>query len=87
MRSYALTLAMLLVFIPASMSHAAVDVTRFSGEFVRGTGKPVTEVRRFPGIAGSATIKLYNGGGQGSTGKRISSASVAVNGAVVFGPS
>jgi Tol biopolymer transport system component len=87
MRNHARIIAMLLVIVPAGMSHAADDVTRFTGEFVVKTGKPVTEVRKFQGTAGPATLKLYNGADRCSWGKRVSGAWVSVNGVRVFRPS
>jgi hypothetical protein len=86
MRSYARIASMILVFIAASMSHATGGVARFSGVFVLATGNSVTEVRKFQGIAGPATLMLSNGGDQCSKAQRVSSAWATVNGAVVFPP-
>ncbi len=76
----------LTVFLYAN-SHAAVMLKCFTGEFVRGTGKPVVESLSFSGIFGQATIRLFNGGTQGSLGERVSSSTVRVNGTIVFGSS
>jgi Tol biopolymer transport system component len=77
---------MLLVLVTAGMSHAEDCVTRFTGELAVKTGKPVTEVRKFSGKAGPATLKLYNGAGRCSWAKRVLGAWVSVNGDVVFHP-
>jgi Tol biopolymer transport system component len=86
MRSFARKAAMLLVFVSAGMSHAAEDMTRFSGELVLGAGKPVMQVRKFEATAGPATLKLYNGSGRCSWWKRVSGAWISINGDRVFSP-
>ena len=68
----------LISFIPA-ISSAAALVTVFGGDFVRESGKPVTKIEYFFGIAGPAVISLINNG--------ISSADISVNGAEIFSPS
>ncbi len=87
MGKFSLLLAILLTAFLHANSHATVMVKCFTGEFVRGTGKPVVESHTFSGMNGQATIKLFNGGPQGTAAKRVSSSTVRVNGAIVFGPS
>jgi Peptidase family M23 len=77
----------LLIPLAATTSHATVDVVCFEGEFIRGAGKPITELRTFPGISSPATVKLWNGGAQDSDTERVSSSTVTLNGNVIFGPS
>ena len=77
--------AVLLIVAPA---YAIVNVQCFNQDFIRGTGKPVTETLTFPGIRGSATIKVYNGDQNDSgKGERVSSAVITVHGVDVFGTS
>ena len=64
MRRHAVKAAVFLVFASVGLSHACDGVTRFYGEFVRKSGKPVLEVRKFQATAGPATLKLYNGSGR-----------------------
>ncbi len=76
----------LLVLVPLalgclSVSHAAVMVTRFEGDFTRQPGTPRVEERSFPAAEGPATLTLR------SLNHETASAEVRVNGTRVFSPS
>lgn len=75
-------ITLLLVFSVSVSS--AVEVTCFSGEFVRGTGSPVVKTENLPGVIGSATLRVYNGAEDDSF-ERVSSSIVKVNGVNVLG--
>ena len=87
-KNFFISLIVLFFLIPmtAAISLAAVDITDFSGDFVRSTSGPVTETNFFPGMAGPAIITIYNGGVQDSTTERASSSEILVNGVLIFGP-
>lgn len=73
----------LLVLMLAPTSYAA-QVVNFSSAFARGKGSPTVEQKRFPGVAGPATIEVVNGGLGDTATEKVSSAVVRVNGAVIF---
>ena len=79
MKRYGLFLTILLVLLSPVISQATVDVVCFDGEFIRGTGTPVTVSETFPGISGSATIRIYNGGAEDTDTEKVSSSTVSVN--------
>ncbi len=87
MRKLSLLPAILLAFFFYGNAQATVLVNRFAGEFVRGAGKAVTESLTFQGTQGQATLRVFNGGDEGPPAQRVSSSTVRVNGAIVFGPS
>lgn len=87
MRKYTALAAVLLVAVSVDLSLTCDGLTRFTGEFVVKTGKPVTEVRKFQATAGPATLKLYNGSGRCSRAKRVMGSWVGVHGKRVFCPS
>jgi hypothetical protein len=72
-------------FLVASSSeaYAAVDVICFNDVFQRKIGVPQYEKKVFPGIAGTATVKVYNGDGSGWL-DRANIANVLINGKVLF---
>ena len=76
---------MLLVGMTTSVQ-AGVEVTCFEGIFERATGVPVAETVNFPGIAGPATIRVYNGA-EDDEAEKVSSSIISVNGNVVFSSS
>ncbi len=59
--------------------------------YVRQTGKPIQVVASFSmtDLTTSYTLKIYNGGSpqSGTTGERVSSAEIDLNGKLIFGPS
>jgi hypothetical protein len=59
----------------------------FEEDSERDTGEPVTESYTFTATEGDAVIRLFNGGIEDPDGIRISSATVTLNGDLVFGPS
>lgn len=84
MKRFTFLLGLVFLFAFAYASYAAVDVTVLNETFVRGTGTPITETRTFPGVSGTAIIKLYNGSATDSTIEKVSSSIITVNGQVVF---
>lgn len=88
MKRCACFLAVVFVLFFAGTSNALVDVELLSPTTcIRGTGAPVTETFTFPGLSCPATVKLWNGGIEDNSVKRVSSSMVTVNGQVVFGSS
>lgn len=75
---------MLLSFLVSVCS--AVEVTCLSEKnFIRGKGKPITEVVAFPGVAGPAILKISNGAVDDFY-KKVSSAVISINGVDVATP-
>ncbi len=82
-------MVMVVLFGFISIVHAQVEVQCLPmTEFVRGAGDPVLSAPiSFPGIAGPATLKVYNGAVDGTdTTERVSSSKVLINGTDVLGP-
>ena len=86
MKKLSLLIAFMLLVGMATSVQADVEVTCFDGIFERATGAPVAETVNFPGIAGSATISVYNGAEDDSY-EKVSSSIISVNGNVVFSSS
>ena len=84
MKKCGLFLAVILVLLWAGTSDALVQ---FEITCIRGTGEPVTETFTFDAFGGPATVKLWNGSLEDSDAEKVSSATVTVNGEVIFGPS
>jgi len=62
----------------------AVEITCFDETFVRGDGAPVTEYVTFPGISGSAVLKIENGAADGVY-EKVSSSIISINGVDIIG--
>lgn len=75
------------VVVSAVMCHGSVEVSLLNQTFVRDTGKPILESSTFPALYGSATIRIYNGGIQDALAEKVSSATISINGQVIFSPS
>ncbi|RPI51314.1 MAG: hypothetical protein EHM49_07340, partial [Deltaproteobacteria bacterium] len=84
MKKCVLFLASALVLLWAVTSDAIVQ---FEVTCVRDTGKPVKETFAFTAFGGPATVKLWNGGLVDSDAEKVNSATVTVNGEVIFRPS
>ena len=73
-----ITFLLLLVFCVGVSS--AVEVTCYSGKFIRGTGSPITEtVSGIPGIVGPGLLRVYNGAEDDSV-EKVSSSILMFNG-------
>jgi hypothetical protein len=72
------------LFLVTAVSYATVEVKVFDNTFIRGKGKPVSEIKTFPGESGTAIIKVYNGGLDSVKKARVSSAVIKINGEVIF---
>ena len=83
MKKLSLLIAFMLLVGMTTSVQAGVEVTCFEGIFERATGAAVAETVNFPGIAGSATIRVYNGAEDDET-EKVSSSIISVNGNVVF---
>lgn len=77
------TILMLLGFLVGVSS--AVELTCFEDSFVRGSGQPITKYRSFPGIAGPAILKIYNGADDDSY-EKVSSSIISINGIDIATP-
>ena len=86
MKKLSLLITFMLVVGMTTSVQATVDVTCFDGIFERATGVPVAETVYFPGIAGYATIRVYNGA-KDDEAEKVSSSIISVNGNVVFSSS
>ena len=86
MKSLLIILAILIGFFIPAPSGAAVLVQLLDQTFIRGTGEPRTEFSSFPSGNGQVTISLLNGAAN-SDRDRVSSASIEINGQVIFAPS
>ena len=86
MKKLSLLIAFMLLVGMATSVQADVEVTCFDGIFERATGAPVAKTVYFPGIAGPATIRVYNGAEDDSY-EKVSSSIISVNGNVVFSSS
>ncbi|MFH0892117.1 MAG: S8/S53 family peptidase [Candidatus Falkowbacteria bacterium] len=88
----------LISFVPKTVD-AAVDITTFSGNFVRECGRPASETHAFSGVAGQAVVKIWNGTNIDCTNvrfrklcrlknffRKVTSASLYINDNLVFGP-
>lgn len=71
-------ISLILLLTVLSGTSYAVEVTCFSGEFIRQKGSPIVETRNFPGVIGSAILKVYNGADD-DTYERVSSSIINVN--------
>jgi hypothetical protein len=80
MKKNGILLAGVLTLIFCSIAYGMVEWKILSSEkFIGGKGKPVSETFTFSALGGQAILKLTN--------KRVSSASVHLNGQAVFGSS
>lgn len=80
MRKQGLFLAGIFALFFATTGHGMVQWEVFGPTTcIRGKGKPATEIFTFSALGGQATLKLTN--------RKVSSATVTLNGQVVFGPS
>ena len=86
MKKLSLLIAFMLLVGMATSVQADVEVTCFDGIFERAAGSPVAETVYFPGIAGSATIRVYNGAEDDET-EKVSSSIISVNENVIFSSS
>ena len=83
MKKLSLLIAFMLLVGMTTSVQAGVEVTCFEGIFERATGAAVAETVNFPGIAGSATIRVYNGAEDDSF-EKVSSSIIMVNGVGVL---
>jgi len=74
--------ALIPVFV--SIAPAAAQMTLFDGTFTRQQGTPVAAHATFAGAGSAATITLLNGGSDRSPGRRVSAATIRLNGRTVF---
>ena len=80
MRKQGLFLAGIFALFFATTCHGMVQWEVFGPTTcIRGKGKPATEIFTFSALGGQATLKLTN--------RKVSSATVTLNGQMVFGPS
>ena len=86
MKKLSLLIAFMLLVGMTTSVQAGVEVTCFEGIFERTTGAAVAETVNFPGIAGAATIRVYNGAEDDSY-EKVSSSIISVNENVVFSSS
>jgi uncharacterized protein YjdB len=88
MKNVAYLLVLSLIIFGVGESNASIQLNSLSlTKFVRGTGEPITSIKKFSGIAGPAKIKLVNGDLKDASIERVSSAIIDLNGVLVFGPS
>ena len=78
-----LSLSLLFIFALLVESAIAVEITNYDGKFVRGAGAPVTKTVTFPGVEGTAVLKLFNGA-EDDTLEKVSSSIIKVNGVDIF---
>ena len=87
MKTFSLFLLVPLSLFLAQPSFAAecgFGTPVFEQTFQRGIGAPVTEHTTFSSVNGKATIRLYNGGVEPSKSQIVTSATIRVNGRIVF---
>jgi hypothetical protein len=83
MRKFLLSIiAVIMVCLVSGVAYS-VELNCFEKEYTRGTGGPELITETFPGIAGSATIKIYNGA-EDDTAEKVSSSIIKVNDIGVF---
>ena len=88
MKRYSVFLTLFFVLLWPSSSQAVVEVEVSTPiTCLRSTGAPVTETFTFPGLAGAATVKLWNGSLEDDSIEKVSSSTVTLNSQEVFGPS
>jgi hypothetical protein len=73
-----------LVLVLVAVGPAAAQVTVFDGTFSRGTGQPAIVHSGFAAVEGTGTISVFNGGIDDGAGRRVSDATIRLNGTVVF---
>lgn len=86
MKKLSLLIAFMLLVGMTTSVQAGIEVTCFENIFERATGAPVAKTVNFPGIAGPATIRVYNGA-EDDEAEKVSSSIISVNGNVVFSSS
>lgn len=84
MKRIVLTASLFLGCMSLSNAWAAVDLTLFEQDFLRGKGKPDSFAESFVAQEQQARVIISNGGENGS--KKVSSASVVLNGKKIVGP-
>lgn len=67
------------LFLVGVVNSIAVEVISFENSFTRGKGAPVVKYNSFPGIAGDAVLRIFNGS-EDDTLEKASSAVISVNG-------
>lgn len=88
MKRCSIILAVIFGLLYAHVSHALVQVEVLGPTTcVRGTGNPIAELFTFPGLSGSATVRLWNGNLEDALSEKVSSSTVSINGVVVLGSS
>ena len=76
------------ILLCGTVAMAEVQVTLHGPAlYTRTKGAPTTFNEAFPGVVGSGTLVVRNGPQDGGHGDAVTSASVLVNGILVFGPS
>lgn len=83
MKKFGYLLMIFLLLLTTTTGYASVEVKCFEREFVRGTGGPELITDYFPGIEGTATIRIYNGA-EDDTAEKVSSSIIKVNDVDVF---
>ena len=100
MKKLSMILIIIFIFGLSTISHVSAEVVLFEGTFERGntiferaigskgidnkgSGTPVSQFENFSGMSGEATLKVCNG----AEAKKISSATISINGNVVVGSS
>jgi len=83
MKIFRFFLVVVVLILTSATSYASVEVTCFSGNFIRGKGSPIVETHGFQGLTGTAVLRVINGASDDSY-KKVSSSVIKVNGIAVL---